>query len=134
MNTHDIEHLLLLESSGELTEADARRLNTARADDPRLDEKRRELHALEQAGRHATNALAPPLPDTSREAILRHAESTRRRGPGPLLAAAALVMIGLALWPHLPRPGADPSPLPVASVDMPDENSAPPARGRRPSA
>lgn len=122
MNPSDIEQQLLLESSGELSPEQLRELEAALTAHPAYADTRREFRTLQQAGRLATDAAVPPQSDTAREAILRRAEASRpRRGPGRLLAAAALVLIGLALWPHLPRPGAQPPPLPVASHDLPPD-------------
>jgi len=119
MNTNDIDLLLLLESSGELTPEQKTQLDEAVRLDPEVAARREDMAVLQHAGRVASGECVPAQPDIHREAILQQAGPESRRGPGPWLALAALLVIGLALWPHLPRSdsGSGPAPKPLVATD-----------------
>ena len=109
MNINDIETLVLLRQSGEITPADLARLNDVLAADPAAAERARRLDRL--AGLARTPADETALPAFVRERILHEAralalagEHTERREHrwsfGVRLAAAAAIalLLGLPLF------------------------------------
>lgn len=118
MKTNELEKLLLLSQSGELSAQDQKRLEAMLAADPASREQARKLDALRDAWQQAT--AATPLPGP---AIMQHirqaAESGKNLGgnkgrliPFPLqpfgiamAAAAAAIALGATLFITLWSPG-----------------------------
>jgi hypothetical protein len=113
MNERDLETALLLRDSGELSPAESAELDAALASNPELQAKADEFALIHFAGQWAADESVPPLAETTRERILQSATPPSRILP-KLLAFAALVIIGLALWPHLMQPKGYVTPPEVA--------------------
>jgi hypothetical protein len=101
MNPNELEEFLLLRDSGELDAASERRLEKALAQDPALRQKAEEARVLLHAGRWASDVTTPALSEIARERILRQSQRSSGRFLPRVLAAAALVLLGIGLWPHV---------------------------------
>ncbi|MGA0334397.1 MAG: anti-sigma factor family protein [Kiritimatiellia bacterium] len=118
MNNRELENLILLRQSGELSDAEIQRLEEALRGDPALAALAESHEVLLEAGRFSSAHCVPPLPDLSRERILQAAPSRERPHVKRLLALAALLVLGLALAQHL-RPSLQPAPEIVATEMIP---------------
>ena len=110
MNHSDLEQALLLLHSGELQGDEQRRLEAALAADPELQARAAELELLQQAGHWSTETIPlPEIPELNRERILQAAPRHRHLPRLQLiLAAAAMLLMGINLWQHLaPAPALD---------------------------
>ncbi len=80
MKTNELERMLLLRQSGELSAQDQKRLDTLLATDPAYREQARKLDAIRAAWQQAT--AATPLPDPATMQRIRQAAETARNRSG----------------------------------------------------
>lgn len=101
MNAREIENALLLRDSGELSAPEQEKLLQALQSDPVLAALDLENQVLQAAGPLSSSIVVPPLPDLNRERILQAARKPAHAYLPRLLALAAMLILGLALLPHL---------------------------------
>lgn len=101
MNQHEIENALLLRDSGELSATHAEQLAQILARDPDWAALAEENRVLQAAGPLSSATVVPPLPELQRERILQAAAKPAPSALPRLLALAAMLVLGLALFPHL---------------------------------
>ncbi len=123
----ELENAILLEQSGELTAAEREALHQTLDDRPELAAWARESQVLQKAGQAATEDLTPPLPELSRERILKAASQPTSKTLPRLLAVAAMLVLALGLLPHLSRRLQSPHPvftthIESVEVDFQDED------------
>jgi hypothetical protein len=101
MNAREIENALLLRDSGELSGPELEKLSQALRSDPLLAALAQENRVLQAAGPLSSSLVVPPLSDLTRERILQAAHKPPHAYLPRLLALAAMLVLGLALLPHL---------------------------------
>ena len=112
MNPNQLEQLLLLEASGELSPSQRRALDAELAASPAARRFRDQLRALAAAA----PAPAPgPAPDTAARIAARLAPRPRMVVWKPLLATAAA--LALLLGVYTLRPGPASAPIETAAVE-----------------
>lgn len=116
MTPSQLEQLLLLEQSGELSQEQQQRLENELATSPAARHQREELRRLAAA---VPTAAAEPAPDAAAR-IAARLELARTPSPAwipvwkPVLAAAAALALLFGIRTHHPRPAGEASPSPVA--------------------
>ncbi|MDA3875387.1 MAG: hypothetical protein PF795_15680, partial [Kiritimatiellae bacterium] len=82
----ELENAILLEQSGELTDAERENLYQTLQDRPGLADWARESRAVQAAGLSASEHLTPPLPELNRDRLLKAANQPTSRIVPRLLA------------------------------------------------
>lgn len=106
----ELENAILLEQSGELTASEREALRQTLDEHPEPASWALESRVVQDACRAATDELTPPLPELSRERILKAASQPASKTLPRLLAVAALLVLALGLLPHLSRHLQSPPP------------------------
>ena len=111
MNPQQLEQLLLLESSGELSPSQRRALDAELAAAPEARRFRDQLRALSAA---VPPPAAPPAPDAAARIAARLAPQPQTFAWKPLLATAAALALLLGVYTF--RPGPASAPVETAAV------------------
>ena len=112
MNSNQLEQLLLLESSGELSPSQRRALDAELAASPEARRFRDQLRALAAA---APAPAAGPAPDAAARIAARLAPRLRMVVWKPLLATAAALALLLSVYTFRPDPAS--APIETAAVE-----------------
>ena len=112
MNSNQLEQLLLLEQSGELSPSQRRALDAELAASPETRRFRDQLRALAAA---APAPAAGPAPDAAARIAARLAPRPRMVVWKPLLATAAALALLLSVYTFRPDPAS--APIETAAVE-----------------